>query len=218
MKKIIILVGPPGSGKGTQAKKIAEKHNYRHISTGDLLRALDADEQAVPEERQAMNDMKQGKLVADWLIFRLAFRAIDRALSEGRGVVLDGAIRNISQAEEYQKYFKDKGLEQEVVAIEVALSDEEAFNRLGYRRVCSQCGEIVRAIPENTDSTCLKCGGVLTTRPDDAEAVVKKRIAQQGNVALTPIVQFYKDAGALVSVDGAQSIEMVEKQIEKILV
>lgn len=211
-------MGPPGSGKGTQAKKIAEKYTYRHISTGDLLRALSNDEHAAPEEREAMEQMQQGKLVPDWLIYRLAFRAIDAAIAEGRGVVLDGAIRNVAQAEEYQRYFKDHNLEDEVMALEVALSDEEAFNRLGMRRVCANCGEIVRITDKEGDLTvCPKCGGTLTTRPDDAEDIVRKRIAQQGNEALIPIIQFYKDRGVYNRVDGRQAIEVVKKEIENIL-
>ncbi len=211
-------MGPPGSGKGTQAKKIAEKYNYRHISTGDLLRALDADKNALPEERTAMEQMKQGILVPDWLIYRLAFRAIDSALAAGRGVVLDGAIRNIPQAEEYQKYFKEHDLEKEVVAIEVALSDEEAFERLGRRRICCECGEIVRLASDATDpAACPKCGGALVTRADDAEDVVRKRVLQQGNKAIKPIIEFYTTRETFETVDGRQSIAEVEQAIETIL-
>ncbi len=218
MKKIVILMGPPGSGKGTQAKKIAEKYNYRHISTGDLLRALDADKNAPAEERTAMEQMKQGILVPDWLIYRLAFRAIDSARAAGRGVVLDGAIRNIPQAEEYQKYFKEHDLENEVIAIEVALSDKESFDRLGRRRVCCECGEIVRLTSEDSDpAACPKCGGALVTRADDAEDVVKKRILQQGNKALKPIIAFYKALEVYETVDGRQTIAEVEANIETIL-
>jgi adenylate kinase len=217
MKKIVILIGPPGSGKGTQAKKIAEKYHYRHISTGDLLRALAADQNAPEDEKAALEPMKQGKLAPDWLIYRLAFRAIDEALSQGRGVILDGAIRNIPQAEEYQKYFIEHGLEKEVCTIEVALSDEEAFDRLGRRRLCTKCGEIVRALTDTDPAVCPKCGGTLMTRPDDREEIVRNRIAQQGNEAVKPIIAFYNDKGVFQKVDGRQTVEEVEKEIENIL-
>src|SRR3989338_1147823 len=124
MKKIIILMGVPGSGKGTQAKKIAKKYNYGHISTGDLLRALDNNQSADPEDKKKLAEMKAGRLVADDLIYKLAFREMDGYLDAGRGVVLDGAIRNVEQAKKYQEYFVGKKLKDEVLAIEVALSDE----------------------------------------------------------------------------------------------
>ena len=111
MQKIIILIGPPGSGKGTQARKIADKYNYGHISTGDLLRAIVANGSADEKETQALEEMKKGGLVPSWLIYRLAFREIDKYINKDQGVVLDGAIRSVEQADHYQNHFKDKGLD-----------------------------------------------------------------------------------------------------------
>ena len=141
MKKIIILLGGPGSGKGTQAKKIAAKYNYTHISTGDLLRALASKQDIDPDEAKALAGMKSGKLVPDWLIYRLAFAAAEEPLNQGRGIVLDGAISNLDQAQMYQEYFVGKNLNAEVVVIEIAISDEESYLRLSSRRVCSRCGD-----------------------------------------------------------------------------
>lgn len=218
MKKVIILIGPPGCGKGTQAKRIAEKYNYGHISTGDLLRALASDSQADPKEKQALEEMKSGQLVSDWLIYRLAFRKMDEYLEAGQGVVLDGAIRNVAQAEEYQKYFVKKNLGGEGVTIEVALTDEESFNRLTKRRVCSQCGEIIPWLPTTKDlSACPKCGGELVVRRDDDEQVIKKRIIEQGDQALQPISDYYKKLGLLKKVDGMRDIEGVWGEIEQVL-
>lgn len=214
MKKIIIFLGIPGSGKGTQAKKIVEKYGYGHISTGDLLRNLQKDEHAPADERQAMQEMMSGKLVADWLIYRLAFRAMDTFLDKGQGIVLDGAIRNVEQAKKYQEYFAMKHLDTEVMAIEITLSDEESFVRLGKRRVCQVCGEPVIG---GTLETCPKCGGELITRKDDAEDVVKKRIQEQGNEAVAPVRDFYRSLNLLQQVNGMQSIEVVENDIEKVL-
>ena len=103
MKRIIILMGVPGSGKGTQARKLVQKYNYGHISTGDLLRALDNDENADKQDKQKLADMKAGKLVADDLIYKLAFAEMDKYLDAGQGVILDGAIRNVEQAKKYQE-------------------------------------------------------------------------------------------------------------------
>lgn len=218
MKQIIILLGVPGSGKGTQAKKLVEKYNYGHISTGDLLRALANDSQADSKDKQALEDMKSGKLVSDELIYRLSFRKMDEYLDKGQGVVLDGAIRNVAQAEEYQKYFNKKKLNAEVLTLEIALSDDESLNRLTRRRVCAKCGEIIPWLTSTKDFIdCPKCGGDLIVRKDDDEAVIKKRIVEQGNTALRPIADYYDKMGVLEKVDGMKDINEVEKEIENTL-
>ncbi|MCX6779695.1 MAG: nucleoside monophosphate kinase [Candidatus Magasanikbacteria bacterium] len=143
MKKILIFIGPPGSGKGTQAKLLAQKYGFKHISTGDLLRELTTNEQASEQQKEALEEMKAGKLVPDWLIYELAFAAVKENLDNGKGVVLDGAIRNLEQAQKYQEFFEQNSWSDEVLTVEVALSDEEAFNRLTKRRICKNCGEII---------------------------------------------------------------------------
>jgi len=218
MQKIIILIGPPGSGKGTQAKKLVEKYKYGHISTGDLLRALANDPQADLEDKKKLEEMKTGKLVSDDLIYKLAFTEIEKYLDAGQGILLDGAIRNVAQAEKYQDFFVSKNLTDEVKAIEVSLSDEESFNRLTKRRVCKSCGEIIPWLPKYYSiNKCLKCGGDLEVRADDSEEVIKERINKQGNVPLKPILDFYDNLGVLKKVDGQKTIEEVESDIDQIL-
>ena len=107
MKKIIILLGVPGSGKGTQAKKIAERYGYRHISTGELLRTLESDPSASADDKAKLAEMKGGKLVSDELIYKLAFAEIKKNVQADTGVVLDGAIRSVAQAVGYQKFFME---------------------------------------------------------------------------------------------------------------
>ncbi|MEK7213321.1 MAG: nucleoside monophosphate kinase [Patescibacteria group bacterium] len=218
MPKILIFIGPPGSGKGTQAKKFAGKLNYGHISTGDLLRALASDNDIAPDEKAAIEEMKEGKLVPDWLIYRLVFREIEKYLAKGQGVVLDGAIRNLEQAKEYQKFFEDKNLGQEVLAVEISLTDDESFNRLTKRRMCESCGEIIPWLASTKNLTvCPKCNGRLITRPDDEEKVIKERIIEQGNTALKPILDYYLALKILKRVDGMKDIDGVEKEIERAL-
>jgi adenylate kinase len=218
MKRVIILMGVPGSGKGTQAKKLAQKYNYGHISTGDLLRALDADPNGDPQDKQKLADMKSGRLVSDWLIYKFAFGAMDKCLDAGQGVVLDGAIRNVEQAKKYQEYFVNKNLQNEVVVLEIKLSDETSFNRLTKRKICRLCGAILPYSLENEKKTiCSDCGGELYIRSDDNPETARKRIAEQGNGAIGPILDFYRAQNLLVSVDGEPPIDQVNNAVEKIL-
>lgn len=217
MKKIIIFLGPPGSGKGTQAKRLAVKYNYGHISTGDLLRALAKQPGLDPDEAAAVIAMQTGAMVPDSAIFRLAFAAADKFFNNGQGVVLDGAVRNLTQARVYQEYFAGKGLENETLAIEIALSDDQSLVRLTNRRICKNCGAIYAGsnIPKN--GLCENCGGELIVRADDNLEVVTKRIAIQGNAALAPLREYYQTLGKFVMVDGNQPIEKVWQDIENIL-
>ena len=123
---------------------------------------------------------------------------------------------HVAQAEEYQKCFKEKNLENEVMILEVALSDEESFNRLTKRRVCARCGEILPWTPATKDLTaCPKCAGELVLRQDDKPEVIRKRIAEQGNVAMAPVVGYYKKLGLLITVDGNRTIDEVDKDVVK---
>ena len=212
------MIGPPGSGKGTQAKKIAAKYGYNHLSTGDLLRALAGKAQLDVTEKEAMEQMKSGNLVSDKLIYKLVFDKIVSEINAGRGVVLDGAIRNLEQAQGFQNFFKEKNLTGEVMALEIALSDKDSFDRLTKRRVCIKCGEIIPWLPTTKKlKVCPKCGGQVQTRQDDDPKIIEERIKKQGNKATAPIIKFYKKLGVLKTVDGNQTIEAVEEDIVNVL-
>ncbi len=218
MKKIIILMGVPGSGKGTQARSLKQKFNYGHISTGDLLRALDVDPNGDPEDKKMLADMKAGRLVSDDLIYKLAFQEIEKYLGNDQGIVLDGAIRNVEQAKKYQEFFTDKNVADEVIVLEIKLSDETSWNRLTKRKVCPVCGFILPYSPENELKTeCPECGGELIVRKDDNRETIKKRIEDQGNKAIAPILNYYRDLGVLVSIDGEKNIDNVDEEVCKIL-
>lgn len=218
MKKIIILMGVPGSGKGTQARILKQKFNYGHISTGDLLRALDVDPNGDPEDKKMLADMKAGRLVSDDLIYKLAFQEIEKYLGNDQGIVLDGAIRNVEQAKKYQEFFTDKNVADEVIVLEIKLSDETSWNRLTKRKVCPVCGFILPYSPENELKTeCPECGGELIVRKDDNRETIKKRIEDQGNKAIAPILNYYRDLGVLVSIDGEKNIDNVDEEVCKIL-
>lgn len=187
-------MGVPGSGKGTQADMISKRYNYGHISTGDMLRKLEASKDASEDDRKMLERMKSGKLVPDKLIYKLAFTEIENNLGRGKGVVLDGAIRNAEQAERFQKFFDEKGLSDQVVVIDVNISDKTSMERLLHRK-------------ENASQV----------RDDDNLKTMKKRIQDQGNEAIRPILYFYEGVGVLQRVSGERSIEEVHKDIIEIL-
>ncbi len=216
MKKVVILLGIPGSGKGTQAKRLAEHFGYGHISTGDLLRTFEKNSDASREDVALLAEMKEGKLVSDELIYKLAFHAIDAYLAQGRGVVLDGAIRTRNQARGYEQYFDSKKLTSELVAIEIKLTDEEGSLRILKRKVCEKCGCIIPYTPHSdTLTNCEKCGGRLVKRSDDTPETVEKRMKDQGNDATAPVREYYESKGLLRVVDGTRGINEIEAEIIK---
>ncbi len=194
MKKIIILMGVPGSGKGTQAIKLAEKFSYRHISTGNLLRALAEDVNVDARDKKMLAEMKKGKLVADKLIYKLAFLEMEKYFSQNKGVILDGAVRSVKQAKEYQKFLKKNKMEDEVVVVDAHISDEISLKRLLNRKETSN-----------------------EARVDDNLEVMKKRIKEQGNAIIAPILDFYKKLGILKTVDGEKNIDGVFQEILDVL-
>lgn len=193
MKKIIILMGVPGSGKGTQATMLCDRFNYAHISTGELLRALKNDQAAGTDHQEKLAAMASGQLVSNDLIYTLAFGEIKKQLDAGRGVVLDGAIRSVEQAKAYGHFFAAHAWQDDVLVLEIAISDDETLRRVASR-IASGRG-----------------------RPDDAPEVVRERIAAQGNAAIRPILEHYKALGVLNTVDGLQSVDEVAARIQEII-
>ncbi len=222
MKKILIFVGPPGSGKGTQAKKIAEKYHYRHVSTGDLIRSMAIDPEATKEEKQILHDVNfAGQLAPDWFICGLVIRAVERFIKERNyhGIVFDGAIRTIEQAARVNQYLETKDLDRDTLILAIVISDDESFNRLTKRRICGECREIIPWIKETMKLTvCPKCGGALKYRPDDKEKTIKARIIEQGNRSLAPILDYYSKLGILKIINGEQKIEKVARDVEKAVI
>lgn len=220
MKKIIVFLGPPGSGKGTQAELLAEKFNYRHISTGELLRKLlENPGQFTRDEVLEAEKIQKGEMVADWLIYKLVFDEITKNISNSKGVVLDGAIRRVSQAQEFIKFLKEKRFLDEIAVVWLRLTEEESWRRLSYRRVCSSCGSNIPYTEETKEwKKCPRCGGDLKKRFDDKnEDFFRKRIADQGEEALKPIVEEFQkiDQGIIREVDGMGSIDQVFGEVVK---
>lgn len=209
----IVLVGPPGAGKGTQAKKIVEKFDVNHISTGDIFRSNIKNETKLG---LAVKDiLAKGELVPDKMTIDLV---VDKLSSmEFDGFMLDGFPRNIVQAESLDEVLAENNTELDCV-INIEVPSEVLIKRLAGRRVCSECGQgyHVEMNPPKLDGICDTCGGKVIQRQDDNEETVKDRIhVYESQTA--PLIEYYSKKGKLKSVDGTLSVEEVFEQIAKAL-
>ncbi len=207
-------MGVPGSGKGTQAKRLVERYGYGHISTGDLLRVLDQDPHGDLDDKRKLADMKSGGLVDAQLIYKLAFAEIKKYIDSGLGVVLDGAIRSVEQAKVYQDFFEKLGLVNEILVVEVAIDDDESLKRAMTRRAYAERGEVVPAVASSSEGSVAQ---VQAVRSDDDPEVLKKRLLEQGNGALQPILAYYSNLVGYSKIDGLKSIDEVDGEIVNIL-
>ena len=210
----IIMLGAPGAGKGTQAKKIAEKYQIPHVSTGDIFRSNI--KEGTQLGRKAKEYMDQGALVPDELTIGML---MDRIQQEDcrNGYVLDGFPRTIPQAESLQKAITEMGQKIDF-AINVDVPDENIINRMSGRRACISCGATYHIVynPSKVAGICDVCGSELVLRDDDKPETVKKRLAVYHDQT-RPLIDYYKEAGVLVNVDGTQELNKVFSDITDIL-
>lgn len=210
----IIMLGAPGAGKGTQAKKIADKYGIPHISTGDIFRANIKN--GTELGKKAKTYMDQGALVPDELVVDLV---VDRVAQDDakNGYVLDGFPRTIPQAEALDKALE--AINEKVdYAINVEVPDENIINRMSGRRACVACGGTyhIKYIPTKVEGICDACGGELILRDDDKPETVKKRLDVY-HEQTQPLIDYYTGKGILKEVDGTQDMEDVFKAITDIL-
>ena len=206
----LILFGPPGCGKGTQAKMLIDAYHIPQISTGDILR--EAVKQGSPLGLEAKTHMDQGSLVPDSLVIKI----IEERLREAdckRGFILDGFPRTTAQAEALEATLSNLGLRLEhVFSIEVG--DEELIKRLTGRRICRQCGESYHIIfnPSKKEGVCDSCQGELYQRDDDKEKTIRNRLkVYQAQTA--PLITFYQGKDILRAIEGIGSIEEIQARI-----
>lgn len=210
----IIMLGAPGAGKGTQAKKIAAKYGIPHISTGDIFRANIKEGTELGTKAKAYMD--KGELVPDELTCDLVVDRISKP-DAANGYVLDGFPRTIPQAEALTRALNERG-EKIDFAINVEVPDENIVRRMGGRRACLKCGATyhVEYNAPKVENVCDVCQGELVLRDDDKPETVQKRLSVY-HAQTQPLIDYYKAEGVLAEVDGTQDIDVVFQDITKIL-
>jgi len=213
----LIFIGPPGSGKGTQAKRLAAQHGVPHISTGDMLREAIADGTALGQ--QAAPIMASGALVSDDLMIGIINDRLAKSDAQ-RGFILDGFPRTVVQAEKLDTIVGN-GAGNEAGGLRVLqllVPDEAIVKRISLRRSCPVCGAIyhLESAPPAVDSVCDREGSELIARPDDNETAVRKRLEAFHRQTL-PVATFYKTKHMLREVDGVGPVDEVFERIERSL-
>jgi adenylate kinase len=212
---ILIPLGPPGSGKGTQAKRISSKLGLAHLSTGDMFRA--AIQQGTEMGMKAKSFMDKGELVPDTVTIGLIADRIQGSDCK-KGFILDGFPRTVAQAEALGELLKKRNTPVDAVVL-FEIPDSELIGRLSGRRICSKCGAMyhLTASPPKKADVCDQCGTTpLTHRSDDQIDVIKNRLSVYHNQT-APLIDFYKKSGKFHSIDATRSPDEVEKQLQKFL-
>lgn len=210
----VILMGPPGAGKGTQAEKIKAAYPIPHISTGDMFR--EAVSNKTPLGMEAKKYMDEGKLVPDEVTIGIVKeRLMQPDCSEG--FLLDGFPRTVAQAEALDELLKGIGKKLEA-AINIYVPDDILIERMTGRVTCKECKAVyhLKFNPPAKEGICDKCGGELVERSDDRGDIVKKRL-EVYNEQTNPLIEYYKRTGILYNIDGNRSTEEVFADIKKVL-
>ncbi len=204
----LVFLGPPGSGKGTQAKILAGKLGILHISTGDVLR--EAVRNGTDLGRQAKSYMDAGALVPDDIILGMIKEILQKNNS---GFILDGFPRTAPQAEALDKMLAELKLKLKA-AVNLSVSDSEVLKRLLGRFYCEKCGADfnINTRPPKVAGICDKCGGKLLQRADDSDAVIQNRLKVYREKT-KPVEDYYRKQGLLVEIDGAQEFDGVTESI-----
>lgn len=212
MNKIIVLIGAPGAGKGTQARLLEERRRIPQISTGDMFRALKNADTPLAREVQLL--MKEGKLISDHVTFEIVK---DRTARESGSYTLDGYPRTAVQARDLENLAKEQG--REIQAIEVDVPREELMRRMTGRRNCPVCNEIynIYTKPPKSDDVCdFHPEARLNHRADDYEETVKTRLATYDELT-KPLLDYYEQTGRLQKINGEGDLEKIYAELEKMI-
>ena len=206
----LILLGPPGAGKGTQAARICQKYSIPHISTGDIFRSHI--KEGTEFGKKAQEYMNKGQLVPDNLVLEIAEA---RLMEEDcrNGFLLDGFPRTVNQAEQLDRFLDERDLSVDKV-LNIEVDKEELMTRLIGRRVCRNCGATYHVInmPPEKEGVCDVCGGELYQRSDDTAATVENRI-EVHNAQTMSLVEHYEKVGKIAHIDGSTGLDNVFSDI-----
>lgn len=212
----LLLIGPPGSGKGTQAKQLTDRFKVPHVSTGDMLREQIRKGTTLGEE--AAGFINAGNLVPDELILNMLEMRLSQT-DTARGYVLDGFPRSAAQAEALDTFLDKRG-ENVRASVLLILDDETIVSRLCNRRVCPECGRVYHLInhPPRTGDRCdeNRCRATLVQRPDDNEEAIRNRLRIY-HEQTQPVAEFYRKKGLLKEIDASKEILRVQIDIERAL-
>ncbi len=210
----IILIGPPGVGKGTQAKFLVEAYNIPQISTGDMLRANVRE--ATPMGTEAKKFMNAGQLVPDAVILGMMKGRFNEPDCNA-GYILDGFPRTIPQAEGLDNLLNDMGQQIDSVLV-LNVNHEEIIKRLSSRRSCKECDTVYNLIfdPPASENKCDKCDGILYQRDDDKPETIRQRLDVYSNQT-SPLITFYSEKGLVQTIDGTGKIDEVKERMFSVL-
>lgn len=205
-----MMLGPPGSGKGTQAKRLVGVLGIPHVSSGDLFRHHLSEETELGQLAQGY--MERGELVPDYVTVKMVIKRISQPDCED-GVILDGFPRTLAQAEALDEALAGRGLAVTIVPL-IEVSDEEVIRRLTARRVCEDCGAVFNLVfdPPAQEGVCDVCGGALYQREDDNPETVRHRLYTYYKET-SPLIGYYFARDLLVEIDGEQALRDVERDL-----
>lgn len=208
----ILLMGPPGAGKGTQAANLVKEFGIPHISTGDMFRAAIKEGSELGKQAKACIDA--GNLVPDEITIGIVRERLSKDDCK-KGFILDGFPRTLEQADALTKILSDLGLSLKSV-VNITVPASELVDRAVGRRICKSCGATyhVKFSPSRTDGVCDECGGELYQRADDTEETMKNRLSVY-EAQTKPLIDYYQKAGLYLEIDGRQAIDKVFSDIVK---